>query len=403
VDSLEAQITRELLLREKSYSRRVRVAMKPVDSTHVEIEGRRYVNFASNDYLGLTHHPKVRSAVESAVHQYGYGSGAASLITGYTPEHARAEAEIAHWKGTESAVLLPSGYQTAHAAIQAISGVTQSYSGGVRFLLDKLVHASLIDAVMASNIPFRIYPHNHLEKLARLLGDASREQLDIVITESIFSMDGDSCDLRGIAELKRRRSFFLLLDEAHASGVYGEDGAGFAAEKGLQSVVDASIVTFSKAFGAAGGAICGTSLFCEAIVNWGRGYIYSTAIPAAQAATVRAGLDVLRTEPDRRKRLRDLAQIIRRRLASAGIEIPAGDSPIIPIIIGNARQALQSAEELRNQGILVLAIRPPTVPPETSRLRATLSCDHTDGEINGLIDAIQRTCNRMSVTGAVNP
>lgn len=389
---LNALIERALLDREKVSGRRVRSVVRALDSTHIEIAGRRYINFASNNYLGLTHHPKVQAAAAAAIALNGFGSGASSLITGYTEDHAKAESAIAAWKGTEAALLLPSGYQTAHAVVQAIVGVTSSLSSGVSFYLDKLVHASLIDAVIGSKAPYRIFPHNHLEKLNRLLRDAPEGQLSVVITESIFSMDGDSCDLDGLVKLKQQRPFFLLLDEAHGSGVYGEAGAGYAAEQKLQSAVDASIVTLSKAVGASGGAVCASKLFCEAVVNWGRAYIYSTSIPAAQAAATTAAIQVMRDEPQRQARVRELARQVRGKLQNEGLNLPSGDSPIIPIILGDEQRALDASDQLRQSGILALAIRPPTVPRGSSRLRVTLSCDHTDEEIEGLIAALRANC-----------
>src|SRR5258706_11354083 len=265
----------ELARRESEHQLRSRIQIIPIDAAHVEIDGRRYVNFASNDYLGLTHHPSVIRAAQQALEKYGTGSGASALVSGYTEAHRSAEEAIARWKGTEAAVLLPSGYQAAHAIVQTLN------LPGVRFLLDKLCHASLVDAVRGSGAEFRVFPHNNLQKLERLLADAPEAQRQVVISESIFSMDGDAADLEGIAGLKQKHDFVLVLDEAHGSGVYGRDGAGFAAEKGLAKTVDVSMVTLSKAAGVVGGAVCGSKVFCDGLVNWGRAYIYSTTIPPA--------------------------------------------------------------------------------------------------------------------------
>src|SRR5437763_6666301 len=247
---LNELLQHELARRSGEHQLRSRIPVTPIDATHVEIDGRRYVNFASNDYLGLTHHPIVIQAAQEALARYGSGTGASALVSGYHAAHKNAEEAIARWKGSEAAVLLPSGYQAAHAIVQTLN------LGSVRFLLDKLAHASLIDAVRGSGADFRIFPHNHLEKLGRLLGDATLGQHQVVITESIFSMDGDAADLEGIAALKRKYGFALVLDEAHGSGLYGADGAGYAAEKGLAELVDVSLVTLSKSAGVAGGAVC---------------------------------------------------------------------------------------------------------------------------------------------------
>jgi 8-amino-7-oxononanoate synthase len=321
-----------------------------------------------------------------ATKEFGAGSGASGLVSGYTDFHSAAEEAIAKWKGTTSAVLLPSGYQAAHAIVQTIAAV----GGKVRFLLDKLSHASLLDAARGSGNEFRIFPHNNLEKLERLLRDGPADQRQVVITESIFSMDGDAADLEGMVALKKRFDFLLVLDEAHGSGVYGKNGAGYAAEKELSEAIDVSLVTLSKAAGVAGGAICGSKIFCDGVVNWGRAYIYSTSVPPGVAASIEAAIGVMKKEAQRQRRVRELAARVRKGLKRAGKSIPDGDSPIIPIIYGSEERAVKAAEELRKNGILAIAIRPPTVARNSSRLRITLSCDHSDEEIANLIEAIAK-------------
>ncbi len=355
---------------------------------HVEIDGRRFVNFSSNNYLGLTHHPKVLAAFTSASAEYGVGSGAAALVSGYAPVHASAERAIARWKGTESAVLLSSGYAANLAAVQTLVAVARKK--GLRLLIDKLVHASLIDAVRSvctsdKKISFRVFPHNHLGKLERLLEETEPETLCAVVTESIFSMDGDAADLAGIAQLKQKHPFLLLLDEAHGGGVYGPGGAGFAAELGLGSIVDVSIVTLSKAIGVVGGAVCASQKFCEALVNFGRSYIYSTNLPPAIAAAAEMGLTVMREEPQRQQRVRALAIEVRNHLTKIGLQTVSGDSPIIPVMLGGEAEAMAAAKKLLDGGFLVVAIRPPTVPRGTSRLRITLSSEHSQEEVGGLL------------------
>jgi 8-amino-7-oxononanoate synthase len=415
---------------------RRRTALGVIDETHVQIDGRRFINFCSNNYLGLTHHPKLIEAGVAAMRAAGAGSGAAGLISGYTSVHDAAEEAIARWKGDGkcdvrsdgngaanehagaiSAVLLPSGYQANVAAVQtyaaladaatnrtsraeyesqsadsdgegASSGEMRSSRSAVRFLLDKLVHASLIDAVRGTRAPFRVFPHNNMAKLRRLLHEAPTGQVQVVVTESIFSMDGDAADLHGICELKKTFGFQLLLDEAHGTGVYGAEGRGVASELGLQSAVDVSILTLSKAMGGSGGAVCGSGLFLEALLNLGRAYIYSTSVSPATAAMAGAAIEIMRQEPQRQTRVRDLAREVRRELIKRAWEIPAGDSPIIPIILGSEQAALAASARLRDAGLLVLAVRPPTVSPGASRLRVTLSSEHTDEEVASLLRAI---------------
>jgi 8-amino-7-oxononanoate synthase len=384
--------------RENAHQLRRRKIVEPLGPVHVRVKDKSFVNFCSNNYLGLTHHPRIVAALRDATAKFGAGAGAAGLISGYSPAIASAEKKVAEWKGAEAAVLLPSGCQANHAAIQTLAAIAairtdaakESAPGKIRFLVDKLAHASLLDAVRATAAPFRIFPHNGLAKLQRLLEESSPDQLQVVVTESIFSMDGDSLDLRLITQLKPRHNFLLLLDEAHASGVYGPAGSGWAAEHGLANSVDISIATLSKAAGVIGGAICGSQKMCDAILNFGRAYIYSTSIPPAIAAAIEASIDVMREEPQRQARVRAHAIKFRKELAKIGLKIPPGDSPIIPLIVGEEARAMEIASRLEDQGLLVQPVRPPTVPPGTSRLRITLSSEHSSDEIEQLIDALKK-------------
>ncbi|HSZ59461.1 MAG TPA: 8-amino-7-oxononanoate synthase [Tepidisphaeraceae bacterium] len=372
----------------ETHSRRDRRQIIPLDSTHVQWRDRRFVNFASNDYLGLTHHPRVIEAAQRAAAAYGAGSGASPLICGYTSAHASAENRISRWKGTEASVLLPSGYQANHAAVQTLATVAHRADHSMRFLLDKLCHASLIDAVRASGEEMRVFPHGNLDKLNRLLAGAAAGQVQVVATETIFSMDGDTADLAAIVELKKEFGFVLLVDEAHSSGAYGPGGSGLAAELGLSREIDISIATLSKAVGCAGGAVCGSRLYCDAMVNFARAYIYSTSLPASMAASAEAAIDVMEMEPRRQQRLRHIARRIRSALAERRLVVPRGDSPIIPVILGSESSALRAADFLAARGMLVPAIRPPTVARDSSRLRVTLSSEHSDDEVDQLISAL---------------
>ncbi|MFI5381329.1 MAG: aminotransferase class I/II-fold pyridoxal phosphate-dependent enzyme [Tepidisphaerales bacterium] len=371
---------------------RARPVVERVEGPRVRIDGREYVNFASNDYLGLSRHPRVVEAARDAAAAFGAGAAASPLITGYTPVHAAAERTLADWKGTESAVLLPSGYQTSHAIVQTLAGVAESHMPGLRFLLDKLAHASLVDAVQASGASFRIFPHNHLEKLSRLLADAPAGKLQVVVTESIYSMDGDAAPLKELAGLREQFGFIWLLDEAHGSGVYGQAGRGLAHEQGVAGSVDIHMVTLSKALGVAGGAACASRRFCESLVNWGRAYVYSTAVAPPVAGAIPAAVAVLRDEPRRQQRVRRLAVELRRRLTQAGIKLPDGDSPIIPIALGTESAAIAAAAVLKSRGLWVQPIRPPTVPRGTSRLRITLSCEHGDEDVARLLAGLRQAC-----------
>lgn len=390
MNSAEWEQAARLVLAElaDSHLQRHRRVIAPLDATHVRFEGRTCVNFASNNYLGLTHHPRVIAAYRNSVEKDGAGSGASALITGYGPPHAEAERHLARWKGTEAAVLLPSGYQANHAAVQALAAVAERSGRPIRFLLDKLAHASLIDAVRGTGAPYRVFPHNHLPKLRRLLDAAEPGQVEVVVTESIFSMDGDAADLRGLADLKSARPFLLLLDDAHASGVYGPGGSGLASELGLSAVADVTVITLSKAIGCGGGAVCGSRAFCDAMVNLARAYVYSTSLPPGAAAGADAALSVMESEPWHQERLRGLAGYVRKELGRRWA-IPPGDSPIIPLVTGSESSALAAADALLERHLIVLAIRPPTVARGTSRLRLTLSSAHTDAQIEQLLQALR--------------
>ncbi|MGC4031451.1 MAG: 8-amino-7-oxononanoate synthase [Tepidisphaeraceae bacterium] len=381
IDALTARDAAGLLRR--------RVVYQPTGPVTVELVGRELVNFASNNYLGLTHHPRLLAAAKNAV---AVGSGAAGLISGHTDAHAAAERAIADWKSTEAAVLLPSGYQANLAVVQTLSAIGEAQgksSGGVRFLVDKLAHASLLDAVRLTGSRFRIFPHNGLGKLRRLLAEAPADELQVVLTESIFSMDGDAADLAGLAELKRHFPFVLVVDEVHGSGVYGTGGSGLTAELNLRDAVDVTMVTLSKSLGLSGAAICGRADFVRAVENFGRAYIYSTAVSPLMATLATEAVAVCQTEPQHQQRVRRLAKQVRERLIAAGRDVLPGDSPIIPLIVGDATAALAEASRLKDAGLLVVAVRPPTVPPNTSRFRVTVSAAHSDEQIERLITALR--------------
>jgi 8-amino-7-oxononanoate synthase len=399
LDAWESPVREALNALHKVDSHRQRCQVVPIDATHVLVNGKRSVNFASNDYLGLTHHPRVMEAARRALAEYGSGAGASPLICGYTPAHAAAERRIAQWKGAQASVLLPSGYQANLAAIHTLAIGAQRGGRSIRFLLDKLCHASLVDAVRATGQEFRVYPHQRIEKLERLLAQSEPDQIQAVVTESIFSMDGDAADLRALAALRRKYGCLLLVDEAHAGGVYGPEGGGLAAELGLSGEVDVTIATLSKAIGCVGGAVCGSGIFCEAVVNFARAYIYSTSLPAHVAAAAKTAIEVMRDEPQRIRRLRALAGAVRRALSLTRFTVPKGDSPVIPLVMGSEPEALEAAEFLAGRGLLAWPIRPPTVPRGTSRLRITLSSEHDDGEIEALLAGVRDLSERPVRSG----
>ncbi len=357
--------------------------LRPVDRCGLKIRrgGRELLNLASNDYLALASHPKLRDAAIRAAERFGTGAGASRLITGHLALHEQLEQRFAEFKHAEAALLLPTGYTAALAVLTSLA------EPGDRVCLDKLCHASLIDAAGASGATVRVYPHGNLDKLDRLLGrGAARRQL--IVTDSVFSMDGDSADLPALCELRDRHGAILLVDEAHATGVLGETGAGLAEAQHVAGRMDVVISTASKALGCLGGMVTGPRLVIDTIVNTARPFIYTTAAPPMQAAAINAALDVVRDEPDRRRRLHDLSARLRRELRRHRWPVADDPAPIIPLIVGGAAAACALSDRLAEAGFCVPAVRPPTVAPGSARLRISLRCDLDDNDLRRLIDAV---------------
>ena len=356
-----------------------------VNGTGVGRGGRSLINFASNDYLGLTQHPQLKMAAADAAQRFGAGSGASRLITGTLAIHSELETKLAAFKKTPAALAFESGYAAALGVIPAL------YGQGDVIILDKLAHASLIDGARISGAEIRVYPHNRLERLAELLDWARQKRRGakiLIITESIFSMDGDFCPLPEIVELKDEFEAVLLLDEAHAIGVVGPNGAGLAAECGVIDRVDIHLGTLSKAVGSSGGFIAGSSSLVELLINRARTFIYSTAPPPAAIGAAIEGLGIIASETG--NQLRAALQRNHEEL-TVTLKRPkpkAAQSAIVPIIVGSEEQALSLSEELVERGFLVPAVRFPTVPRGSARLRVTLSAAHQLSDVVNLCEAI---------------
>ncbi len=360
-----------------------------------------YLNLASNDYLGLSQHPHLRQAAIAAIQASGTGSGSARLVSGHLDLHARVEARFAAFKHAQAALLCPTGYLANHAVLTTLAGP------GDLICLDKLCHASLIDAARASGAEVRIFPHLNYDKLAGLLARAQSKIENpkskiLLVSDSIFSMDGDAADLPRLCDLAAEHGAILIVDEAHATGVLGATGAGLGELQGVADRVDVAISTASKALGGLGGIITAPQLVIDSLINHARSFIYTTSIPPAQAATLDAALDVLHDEPHRRQRLADLSNRLHSELAAYGFfkseirhqdaEILHPPAPIIPLIAGTAESALALAAHLRRRGIFAPAIRPPTVAPGSARVRLSLRADLEDAHLDQLVSAL-RTCN----------
>ena len=377
-------------LRARSLDRHLReitVAQGP----EVEIGGRRLINFSSNDYLGLANDPRLREAATSAIGEFGVGVGASRLISGTQSPHSRLERALTKWKGTEAALCFSSGYAAALGTIPALVAKNDVV------LLDKLCHASLIDGARLSGAVLRVFPHNHLAKLESHLEWARREhpaKRVLVITESVFSMDGDHAPLRQLVKSKKRFGALLMLDEAHAIGVIGPNGRGLAAEENVSEEIDVQMGTLSKALGTSGGYICGPRTLIDWLINRARSFIYSTAPPPAIAAAALAAVNFLASPEgeERRLLLWERIRLMQQLLPRAGAkgEDVAASSAIFPLIVGNEQAALDLAATLQREGFLVPAIRYPTVAKGAARLRITVTASHTEDQIRSLCQAIGR-------------
>ena len=369
-------------LRQKSLFRELRT-IEEIQGPVVRIGDRFLVNFAGNDYLGLSQHAAVKAAAKGAIDRFGTGSGASRLVTGTEHPHTLLEEEIAALKGTESALLFSSGFAAAIGTIPSLVGP------GDVVILDKLAHACLIDGAKLSGASLRVFPHNNTIKLKHHLTWARQAYprgKTLIVTESIFSMDGDLGDLAAIARLKAEFEALLLVDEAHATGVIGPHGAGLVAALGLTPQVDIQMGTLSKAFGASGGFICGSKTLIQLLVNRARSFIYSTALPPSSATAASAALRIVRTDEGDalRSRLRSNIRSLVECLTPFSGKNPDPVGPIFPLVIGDEQQTLRLAEALGNSGFLLPAIRYPTVARGAARLRITLSSSHSLEQIQSL-------------------
>jgi 8-amino-7-oxononanoate synthase len=358
-------------------ARGLRRFLEPLDSPQgalVRLGGEMLVNFASNDYLGLASSPTVRAAAAAALEVHGVGSGASRLVVGDTSAHQRLEARLASFERSEAALLFNSGFAANLGTIQALVGPEDAVFS------DALNHASLIDGCRISRARVVVYPHADVDALERaLVSTPARRRL--VVTDSVFSMDGDHAPLRELVALCRAHGAALLVDEAHATGVLGSRGAGLCEELGLEHAVDVRMGTLSKALGGLGAYICASRPVVELVLNRARPLVFSTALPAALCAAAEAAVDIVEHDDALRARLWRNIRRFSDGLRSLGFAAEPR-SAIFPVIVGEPSLALEASRALRARGLLVKAIRPPTVPEGTSRLRFCLSAAHTEGHVD---------------------
>ncbi|MEO8043443.1 MAG: 8-amino-7-oxononanoate synthase [Spartobacteria bacterium] len=386
-DQLEA-------LHARSLHRKLR-EIGTAQGAEVRIVGRQLVNFSSNDYLGLAADPILRQAAISAIEEFGVGAGASRLISGTQSPHVVLENTLAKWKDAPAALCFSSGYAAALGTLPALASKQDVV------ILDKLCHASLIDGARLSGATLRVFPHNHLGKLESHLEWARREHPDarvIVVTESVFSMDGDRAPLRELVELKKRFEATLLLDEAHAIGVIGPHGRGLAAELGLEKEIDVQLGTLSKSLGVSGGYICGSRNLIDWLINRARSFVFSTAPPPALAAAATASIRFLNSEEGeaRRKLLWRRIVQFRKLLPDGGSAFGKPSAAIIPWMVGDERRALDLARALQQENLFVPAIRYPTVAKGAARLRITISAAHSALQIASLCEVLGRLAGQAA-------
>lgn len=362
---------------------RAPMALDSAVGATVRVAGRDLTCLCSNDYLGLANDPAVRAAAAGALEKWGVGAGASRLVSGTMGPHLQLERELAAFKKTEAAMVTSTGWIANRAAICALAGA------GDLILCDKLNHASILDAAQGSRAKLRTYPHRDTARLKTLLDrERSQHRRCLLVTDSLFSMDGDLAPLRELVDLKTHYDATLLIDEAHATGVLGPGGRGLAEHLHLEDEIDVTVGTLSKALGAMGGFIAGPAPLIDLLRTSARAYIYTTAPPPAICAAASESLRIVRDEPARRETLLAMATELRAALHERGLDTMDSASPIIPVLVGAPSRAVRIAQQLFEAGFLLPAIRPPTVAPGTSRLRISLSAAHSGDMISQLPDLL---------------
>ena len=364
---------------------RRRRSVRPLADGWCEVDGRRVLNFAANDYLNLAGDPRVTAAAAEALSISGVGSRASALVCGRTTWHERLEKRLAEFEGQPAALLFPTGMAANVGTVAALAGP------GDVVLCDRLNHASLVDGCRLSGARLRVYQHHELAVLERELDKAADARRRWIVTDSVFSMDGDLAPLPELCNLADRFDAALIVDEAHGTGVFGTRGRGAAELLDVERRIAVRVGTLSKAVGTLGGFVTGSQELIDYLWNHARTQIYSTALPPSICAAAVAAIDIIESEPRRRERLIAASASFREQLRAAGVEsLPGSVGPIVPIVLADPEAAVRVSDHLEQQGFLVGAIRPPTVPRGTSRLRIVMTTAHTDADLARLSTAVGR-------------
>lgn len=374
-------LSARLAVRRAEHLYRSRPLLQSPQAPEVIVDGQACLAFCSNDYLGLANHPEVIAAMQQGAARWGVGGGASHLVIGHSEPHHQLELALAKFTGRERALLMSTGYMANLAAVTALVGQ------GDTVLHDRLNHASLLDAGMLSGARFTRYLHNDLASLEQRLSKATGNRL--IVTDGVFSMDGDLAPLPEICQLAQQHNAWVMVDDAHGFGPLGASGGGCVEQMGLtQTQVPVLVGTLGKAFGSSGAFIAGSEELIETLIQFARPYIYTTSQPPAVACASLKSLELIQTEGWRREHLNQLIAQFRATLIAANIPLMNSHTPIQPVVVGDSAQAMQLSAKLREQGIIVGAIRPPTVPAGSARLRITLTAAHTTEQVQRLTDSL---------------
>ena len=368
---------------------RQRPLLETAQQPEVMVDGEQLLAFCSNDYLGLASHPEVVRAMQQGAERWGVGGGASHLVMGHSTPHHQLEEALADFSGRPRALLFSTGYMANLAAVTALVGQ------GDTVLEDRINHASLLDAGLLSGARFSRYLHNDADSLAKRLDKATGDTL--VVTDGVFSMDGDLADLPALCATAKARGAWVMVDDAHGFGPLGKTGGGIVEHFGL-GIDDVPVLvgTLGKAFGTAGAFVAGSEELIETLIQFARPYIYTTSQPPAVACATLKSLELLRSESWRRDHLNSLITRFRQGAAEIGLTLMDSPTPIQPILVGSSERALKLSAALRERGVLVGAIRPPTVPAGSARLRVTFSASHSAAQVERLLDILAECWNRLA-------
>jgi 8-amino-7-oxononanoate synthase len=391
MNSMDATLQAQLNLRREEHLYRTRLNVASGCSSTLSVEGRSLINFCSNDYLGLASHPDISLALKQAADLYGTGSGASHLVSGHSVVHQKLEEQLAQYTGRPRALLFSTGYMANMGAINALVGRRDLV------LQDQLNHASLLDGGRLSQADFKRYKHVDMASLEQRLEQSSAER-KLIVSDGVFSMDGNLAPLSEISTLAEKHNAWLMVDDAHGVGVLGPQGGGLVEQLGMNlKQVPVLVGTLGKSFGTFGAFVAGSEALIETLIQFSRSYIYTTALPPAVAAATLASLKIVRQESWRRDKLVQLVTRFRRGAEQIGLQLGASNTPIQPVLINNDAKVMQVGQSLRDAGFLVGAIRPPTVPVGTGRLRITFSADHSEEQVDQLVAALDSLNLRAAI------